>query len=57
MIWMQGSNIAKKGAAPGAVVTVKVDHRVVSHAIGIVGIIYQISKYGGARIATIAGIL
>jgi hypothetical protein len=57
MIKAQGKDIANKGAAPGAVVTVKCDERAVSHAIGIVGIIYQMSKYGGARIATIAGIL
>jgi hypothetical protein len=29
----------------------------VSHAIGIMGIIYELSKYGGARVATVAGIL
>jgi hypothetical protein len=57
MIKMQGKDIAKKGAAPGAVVTVQCDYRTVSHSIGIVGIIYEVSKFGGARIATIAGIL
>ncbi len=44
-------------AAPGAVVTVQCDYRTVSHSIGIVGVIYKVSKFGGARIATIAGIL
>jgi hypothetical protein len=29
----------------------------VSHSIGIVGVIYKVSKFGSARIATIAGIL
>ncbi len=57
MIKMQGTDIANKGGAPGAVVTVKCDYRVVSFAIGIVGIIYEVSRYGGARIATVAGLL
>jgi hypothetical protein len=57
MIKMQGKEIAKKGAAPGAVVTVQCDYRAVSHSIGTVGVIYKVSKFGGARIATIAGIL
>ncbi len=54
---LQGSDIASKGAAPGAVVVVQCSPTAVSHAIGIVGIIYEMSKYGGARVATIAGIL
>ena len=29
----------------------------VSHAIGIMGVIYELSKHGGARVATVAGIL
>jgi len=33
MIKMQGKDIVNKGAAPGAVVTVKCDYRVVSFAI------------------------
>jgi len=57
MIKMQGTDIVNKGGAPGAVVTVKCDYRVVSFAIGIVGIFYEVSKYGGARIATVAGLL
>jgi hypothetical protein len=57
MIKMQGKDIANKGAAPGAVVTVQCDYRTVSHSIGIVGVIYKMSTFGGARIATIAGIL
>ena len=57
MIKMQGTDIVNKGGAPGAVVTVKCDYRVVSFAIGIVGIIYKVSRYGGARIATVAGLL
>jgi hypothetical protein len=54
---MQGKDIVNKAAAPGAVVTVQCDYRAVSHAIGIVGVIYKMNTFGGARIATIAGIL
>ena len=54
---MQGTDIANKGGAPGAVVTVKCDYRAVSFAIGIVGIIYEVSRYGGASIATVAGLI
>jgi hypothetical protein len=57
MIKMQGTDIANKGGAPGAVVTVKCDYRAVSFAIGIVGIVYEVSRFGGARIATVPGLL
>ena len=57
MMKLQGSDVASKGAAPGAVVVVQCPITAVSHAIGIMGIIYELSKYGGARIATVAGIL
>jgi hypothetical protein len=57
MIKMQGTDIVNKGGAPGAVVTVKCDYRAVSFAIGIVGIIYEVSRFGGAQIATVAGLL
>ncbi len=57
MIKTQGKDIANKGAAPGAVVTVQCDYRAVSHSIGIVGVIYKVGNFGGARIATIAEIL
>ncbi len=57
MIKMQGQDIANKVAAPGAMVTVKCDYRTVSHSIRIVGVIFEVSKFGGARIATITGIL
>jgi hypothetical protein len=57
MIKMQGKDITDKGAAPGAVVTVKCDYQAVSFAIGIVGVIYEVSTFEGTRIATIAGIL
>ncbi len=55
MIRTQGKDIASKGGAPGAVVTVKCDYCAVSHLIGIVGVIYKMGNYGRARIATIAG--
>ncbi len=57
MIHQQGKDIANQGGSPGAVVVVQVDYRVVSHAIGIVGMIYQIASSGGAQIATVAGLL
>jgi hypothetical protein len=56
MICAQARNIKKLGAAPGSAVVVRrVDPSVISHAIGIVGIVYQIPKGGGARVATILG--
>jgi hypothetical protein len=48
MICQQGKDIEKQGGSPGAVVVVQVDYPVVSHAIGIVGVIYQIASTGGA---------
>jgi hypothetical protein len=44
MIKLQGKDVADKGAAPGAVVTVKCDYWAVSFAIGIVGV--KIKKSG-----------
>ncbi len=46
MIKMQGKDVADKGAAPGAVVTVKCDYRAVSFTIGIVGVVYEVSTFG-----------
>jgi hypothetical protein len=57
MIHQQGKDIANQGGSPGAVVVVQVDYQAVSHAIGIVGVIYQIASSGGARIGTVAGLL
>jgi hypothetical protein len=57
MICTQGKSIEKQGVSPGAVVVVQVDYRAVSHAIGIVGVIYQIKPSGRAQIATVMGIL
>jgi hypothetical protein len=57
MICQQRKDIANQGGSPGAVVVVQVNNWVVSHAIGIVGVIYQIATSGGAQIATVAGLL
>jgi hypothetical protein len=57
IIIIQGKDIANKGAAPGAVVTVQCDYRMVSISMGIVSVVYKVSKFGNASIATIAGIL
>ncbi len=57
MIKMQGKDIVSKGAAPGAVITVQCDYRTVSHSIRIVGVIYEMSTFGSAKVAMIAGIL
>jgi hypothetical protein len=57
MICPQGKGIENQGGTPDAVVVVQVDYWVVSHAIGIVGVIHQIASTGGAQIATVAGLL
>ena len=57
MIRTQGKSIKDLRLTPGAVVIVQVDHRAVSHNIGIVGIIIQVKEGGGAMVATEAGIL
>jgi hypothetical protein len=44
MIKMQGKDITKKGAAPGAVVTAQCDYRAVCHSIGIVGVITRLAN-------------
>jgi hypothetical protein len=49
--------IVSEGCGPGAVVTLLVDYRAVSHGIGIVGIVYQFSPSGGVRIATQHGLI
>ncbi len=57
MINAQGKDIENQGGGPGAVVTVKPDYCAVSHNIGLVGVIYEMKSTGGARVATIAGML
>ncbi len=57
MICQQRKDIENQGRSPGAVVVVQVDYQAVTHAIGIMGVIYQIARTGGAQIATVAGLL
>jgi hypothetical protein len=57
MICQQVKDIENQGGSPGAVVVVQVDYWAVSHAIELVGVIYQIASTGGARIATVARLL
>ncbi len=57
MICLQGKDIENQGGSPGAIVVVQVGYHAVSHAIRIVGVIYQIANTGGARIAIVAGLL
>ncbi len=57
MICQQGKDIENQGGSPGAVGVVQVDYHTVSHAIGIVGVIYQIANTGGAWIVNVAGLL
>jgi hypothetical protein len=57
MIRTQGKSMQKLGASPGTVVLVKVDYQAISPAIGIVCVIFQMKPYGGARTATVAGLL
>jgi hypothetical protein len=57
MICAQGKDIENQEGSPGAVVVVQVGYRAVSHAIGIVGVMYPISNFGGAWIGTVARLL
>jgi hypothetical protein len=50
MICVQGKDIENQERSPDAVVVVQVDYPRVSHAIGIVSVMYQISIFGGAYI-------
>ena len=53
MICIQGESIEMLGASSGAVVIVKVDYHAASHAIGIVGVNFQMKTNGVVRIATL----
>jgi hypothetical protein len=57
MINEQGNQLSQEGCGPGAVVTVRVDYRAVSHGIGIVGVVLQFKESGGVRVATQHGII
>ena len=52
MIQTQAQSIEKLGASPGAVVTVKVDHRVVSHLYGVVVVIMELTHSGAAKVVS-----
>jgi hypothetical protein len=53
----RSNQVAEDGVAPGAVVTVKMDHRDISHAVGVVGIIIKARKSGGILVCSEYGIL
>ena len=57
MVATRSKDIEKKGVGIGAVVTVILDHRAISHSIGIVGIVYKMKESGGAQVATVVGLL
>ena len=57
MILAHGKQLADSGVAPGAVVTVQVDSRDVTHPRGIIGIVYQVKETGGALIVCEHGVL
>ena len=57
MVATRSKEVEKKGVGIGAVMTVIPDHRVVSHSIGIVEIVYKMKDSGGAQIATVVGLL
>ena len=57
MMKAQGNQLTQEGCGPGAVVTVLVDYRAVSHGIGIVGVVLQYKESGGVRVATQHGII
>jgi hypothetical protein len=45
------------GVSPGAVITLKVDYRVHSHAYGLLGIVYQAKDTGGVLVACEHGVI
>ena len=45
------------GAAPGAVVTLKVDYRTHSHAQGLIGIVFDVKPTGGVKVCCEHGII
>ena len=47
----------ESGAAPGAVVTLKVDYRTHSHAQGLLGIVYNVKKTGGILVCCDHGVI
>jgi hypothetical protein len=57
MVATRSKGVEKKGVGIGAVVTVILDHRAVSHSVGIVGIVHKMKESGGAQVATAVGLL
>jgi hypothetical protein len=58
MVATRLKDVKKMGGGIGAVVTVIPDHRaVVSHSVGIVGVVYKMKELGGAQVATVVGLL
>ena len=58
MIEAHARQVRESGVGPGAVVTVQVDNRDVSHPRGIIGVVYQIKDVtGGVLVVTEHGIL
>jgi hypothetical protein len=45
------------GVSPGAVITLKVDYRVHSHAYGLLGIVYESKETGGVLVACEHGVI
>ena len=45
-----GDQAIRNGAAPGAVVTLKVDQRTHSHAQGLIGIVFDVKPTGGIKV-------
>jgi hypothetical protein len=45
-----GDQAIRNGAAPGTVVTLKVDYRTHSHAQGLIGIVFDVKPTGGIKV-------
>ncbi len=45
-----GQTAILNGAAPGAVVTLKVDYRTHSHAQGLIGVVFDVKPSGGVKV-------
>jgi hypothetical protein len=52
-----GNAAMESGAAPGAVVTLKVDYRTHSHAQGLLAIVYIVKKTGGILVCCDHGVI
>jgi hypothetical protein len=52
-----GDTALRNGAAPGAVVTLKVDYRTHSHAQGFIGVVFGVKPTGGIKVCCEHGII